>query len=102
MGDERVQNNGKRSNERVRPEAWQIKFPKEFFRRNAGAPVPPAMRVAAGATEEEALRLIREAIVFHLEGLAEQGRRPPRPRAHAERVTVECAQPACDNAAGVN
>jgi hypothetical protein len=44
MGDERVQNNGKRSNERVRPEAWQIKFPKEFFRRNAGAPVPPAAR----------------------------------------------------------
>jgi hypothetical protein len=44
MGDERVQNNGKRSNERVRPEAWQIKFPKEFIRRFAAAPVPPAAR----------------------------------------------------------
>ena len=64
--------------------------------RSWGAYVPDLPGcVAAGATEEEVLRLIREAIVFHLEGLAEQGRRPPRPRAHAERVTVEYAQPAC-------
>jgi len=44
--------------------------------------------VAVGATEEEALRLVREAIAFHLEALAEQGLPIPEPRSRAELVAV--------------
>ncbi len=37
--------------------------------------------VATGSTPEEAEHEIREAIRFHLEGLAEDGIEPPRPQA---------------------
>ncbi len=39
-----------------------------------------------GETEEDVLRLIREAIAMHLEGLKEQGLPIPEPRSHAEMV----------------
>jgi len=42
--------------------------------------------VAVGQTEEEALRLVREAIALHLEALQEQGLPVPEPRSHAELV----------------
>jgi predicted RNase H-like HicB family nuclease len=44
--------------------------------------------VAVGATEEEALRLVREAIALHLAVLAEQGLPIPEPRSRAEVVGV--------------
>lgn len=44
--------------------------------------------VAVGATEEEALRLIKAAIGMHLEGLKEQGLPVPEPRSHAEMVGI--------------
>jgi predicted RNase H-like HicB family nuclease len=39
-----------------------------------------------GATEEEALRLIKTAIGMHLEGLREQGLPVPEPRSRAQVV----------------
>ncbi len=47
--------------------------------------------VAVGATEEEALRLVREAITLHLEALREQGLPIPEPRSHAEMIGVGAA-----------
>ncbi len=44
--------------------------------------------VAVGGTEEEALRLIKEAIGMHLEGLKEQGLPIPKPRSRAQVVGV--------------
>ena len=44
--------------------------------------------VAVGETEEEALRLVREAIALHIEGLKEQGLPVPEPRSHGELVGV--------------
>ena len=44
--------------------------------------------VAVGATEKEAVRLVREAIAFHLDALAEQGLPIPEPRSRAELVAV--------------
>jgi len=44
--------------------------------------------VAAGETREEALRLIREAIEFHLEGLAAEGLPVPEAASTAEYVEV--------------
>ena len=52
-----------------------------------GAYVPDLPGCAAvGQTEEEVLRLIREAIAFHLDGLKERGLPIPEPRYHAELV----------------
>jgi len=45
--------------------------------------------VAAGDTYEEAERLIREAIPFHLEGLRENGDSIPEPTTRVELVDVE-------------
>lgn len=45
--------------------------------------------IATGASREEAEQNIREAIVFHLEGLAADDLPPPEPQATAEYVTVE-------------
>jgi predicted RNase H-like HicB family nuclease len=42
--------------------------------------------VAVGDTEEEALRLVQEAIALHIEGLKEHGLPVPEPRSHAELV----------------
>jgi predicted RNase H-like HicB family nuclease len=44
--------------------------------------------VAVADTEEEALRLVREAIALHIEGLKEQGLPVPKPRSHAELVAA--------------
>lgn len=44
--------------------------------------------VAVGETKEEALRLIREAIEFHLEGLREEGAAVPEPSSSSEYVEV--------------
>lgn len=47
--------------------------------------------VAVGETRQEALRLIREAIEFHLQGLKEQGDPVPEPRSYGEVVDVHAA-----------
>ncbi len=44
--------------------------------------------VAAGESKQETESLIREAILFHLEGLRETGEEIPRPGAYAETVEV--------------
>ena len=47
--------------------------------------------VAVGATREEALDLIREAIAFHIEGLKEEGLPVPAPSSESELVEVGAA-----------
>jgi predicted RNase H-like HicB family nuclease len=47
--------------------------------------------IAAGETREEALRLIRGAIVFHMEGLQEAGETIACPSSEGEIVDVEAA-----------
>jgi predicted RNase H-like HicB family nuclease len=44
--------------------------------------------IAVGETREEALRLIREAIQFHIEGLAQDGQPIPQPSSESEFVEV--------------
>ncbi|MDZ7843053.1 MAG: type II toxin-antitoxin system HicB family antitoxin [Gammaproteobacteria bacterium] len=44
--------------------------------------------VAAGDTKEEAIRLIQEAIEFHIEGLKEEGEPVPPPSSSVEFVEV--------------
>jgi len=44
--------------------------------------------IAAGETRAEALRLIQEAIEFHLQGLREQGECIPSPSSTVEIVSV--------------
>ncbi len=54
-----------------------------------GAYVPDLPGCAAvGGTEEEALRLVRDAVVLHIEGLKRQGLPVPEPRSHAELVSA--------------
>jgi predicted RNase H-like HicB family nuclease len=54
-----------------------------------GAYVPDLPGCAAvGATNEEALRLVREAIALHIQALKEQGLPVPAPRSHAEVVSA--------------
>lgn len=54
-----------------------------------GAYVPDLPGCAAvGETEDETLRLVREAIALHLETLKEQGLPIPAPRSHAELVAA--------------
>lgn len=45
--------------------------------------------VAAGETREEAVKLIREAIEFHIEGLLEQGEAIPVPHSFSELVEID-------------
>ncbi len=47
--------------------------------------------VAAAATREEAVQLIREAIEFHIEALREDGQPVPAPHSFAESVEVAVA-----------
>ncbi len=47
--------------------------------------------VAVGETREEALKLIREAIEFHLDGMKEDGDPIPEPHSHSEVVQVNAA-----------
>ncbi|HZH89800.1 MAG TPA: type II toxin-antitoxin system HicB family antitoxin [Pyrinomonadaceae bacterium] len=42
--------------------------------------------VAVGETQEEVGQLIREAILFHIEGLREEGLPVPEPSSHFEYV----------------
>lgn len=44
--------------------------------------------VAVGKTKEEALRLIREAIEFHLDGMRKDGLPIPEPSSSSELVSV--------------
>lgn len=56
---------------------------------SVGAYVPDLPGCAAvGETEEEALRLVREAIELHIEGLKKQGLPIPEPRSRAELVSA--------------
>jgi len=43
---------------------------------------------ATGKTEEEALRMIKEAIEFHIEGLREDGLPVPQPNTICEYVEI--------------
>lgn len=47
--------------------------------------------VAVGKSREEALRLIREAITFHIDGLREDGLPVPTPNSEGELVEVATA-----------
>src|ERR1700755_2432398 len=47
--------------------------------------------IAAGDSREEALRLIREAIEFHVEGLIEQGESVPEPHSFSALVGIDAA-----------
>ena len=47
--------------------------------------------VAAAATEQEVLELVREAIEFHLDGLRDDGHPPLAPSARVEYVDVQSA-----------
>ena len=47
--------------------------------------------ISVGETREEALRLIREAIELHIEGLREEGLPVPTPRSEGEIVEVGAA-----------
>ena len=47
--------------------------------------------IAAGDTREEAIRLIREAIEFHIEGLLEKGEAVPEPHSFSEQVEINAA-----------
>lgn len=61
----------------------------ERGRKSFGAYVPDLPGcVAVGKTKKEALRLIREAIELHLEGMREGGSRIPRPSSSTELVSV--------------
>ena len=63
------------------------KGPKSF-----GAYVPDLPGcIAAGDSKAEVLKLIREAIEFHLEGLKEDGQPIPPPSSSSEVVEVEAA-----------
>jgi len=44
--------------------------------------------VAAGKTREEVMKLIQEAIEFHIEGLREEGQRVPEPSSSIEFIDV--------------
>ena len=47
--------------------------------------------VAAAETEEEVVRLVREAIEFHLEAMRDEGLAIPEPSSRAEYVEVATA-----------
>jgi predicted RNase H-like HicB family nuclease len=47
--------------------------------------------IAAGESREEALRLIREAIAFHIEGMHDAGETVPTPSSEGEVIEVDAA-----------
>jgi predicted RNase H-like HicB family nuclease len=47
--------------------------------------------IAVAKTKGEVLRLVRQAIDFHIEGLKEDGLPVPRPRSESEFVEVSAA-----------
>jgi predicted RNase H-like HicB family nuclease len=61
----------------------------ERGKKSFGAYVPDLPGcVAVGKTKEETLRLIREAIAFHLEGMRKDGLPIPEPSSSTELVSV--------------
>jgi predicted RNase H-like HicB family nuclease len=61
----------------------------ERGKKSFGAYVPDVPGcVAVGKTKKEALRLIREAIELHLEGMREGGSPIPKPSSSTELVSV--------------
>jgi predicted RNase H-like HicB family nuclease/uncharacterized protein YegP (UPF0339 family) len=56
--------------------------------------------VAVGETREEALRLIEEAIEFHIEGLREDGQPVPAPSSSIEYVGVHATYEIARDASG--
>jgi predicted RNase H-like HicB family nuclease len=64
----------------------------EHGKEGWGAHVPDLPGcIAAGETREEALRLIREAIVFHIESLHAAGEPIPGPSSEGEVIEVDAA-----------
>lgn len=64
----------------------------EKGRNSWGAYVPDLPGcVAAAKTKANALKLIKEAIELHIEGLKEAGRRVPRPNSEAKIVVAKTA-----------
>lgn len=47
--------------------------------------------IAVGESEEEVKKLIREAIVFHLEDLTEAGNETPEPKSKSEYIEIAVA-----------
>jgi predicted RNase H-like HicB family nuclease len=47
--------------------------------------------IAAGESRDEVLRLIREAVEFHIEGLRQQGNAVPEPHSFSELVEIDAA-----------
>lgn len=47
--------------------------------------------IAAGESRDEVLRLIQEAIEFHIDGIREQGQSVPEPHSFSELVEVNAA-----------
>lgn len=61
----------------------------ETGERNYGAYVPDLPGcVAVGETKEEVLRLIREAVEFHIEGIQKEGLPVPKPTTTSELIEV--------------
>ena len=64
----------------------------ENGKKGWGAHVPDLPGcIAVGETRDEALRLIHEAIAFHIEGLREAGEAVPRPSSEGDVVDVDAA-----------
>jgi predicted RNase H-like HicB family nuclease len=47
--------------------------------------------IAAADTREEVVRLIQEAVDFHIEGLREQGEPMPEPQSFSELVEIDAS-----------
>jgi predicted RNase H-like HicB family nuclease len=47
--------------------------------------------IAAGESRDEVLKLIREAVEFHIEGLRQQGESVPEPHSFSELVEIDAA-----------
>ena len=47
--------------------------------------------IAVGETREEVMQLIREAVEFHIQGLADDGQPVPPPSSEGEFVEVDAA-----------
>jgi predicted RNase H-like HicB family nuclease len=75
------------SNETVRTRTYQVIFEKSETGWGAYAPDLPGLGVAA-KTREEAERLIREGIIFHIEGLIEDGLPVPEPSVWCQEIEV--------------
>lgn len=64
----------------------------EHGKEGWGAHVPDLPGcIAAGETRDEVLRLIREAIAFHIEGMQEAGEAVPSASSEVEVVEVDAA-----------